>query len=132
MDGRLAAAATPVAVCALLFISACADVKPLVYGPIGDKTPYGYRDRPNPDGGHTLLAVVPAFSSLKEARAFWDRRADELCPDGVAKRIVFRTEREESMMSAPYVYQGAGVASRTTTGFEVEGYVYCKLATAHS
>jgi hypothetical protein len=110
----------------LLALQACATPAPPVYGPIADKVVYGYRDHPSGDGGHTVLAVVPAHSSLKEAQAFWDRRAGELCPGGVAKRIVFRSERKEFMSAAPYVYSGTGFSSRATTAFEVEGYVYCK------
>lgn len=100
--------------------------KPAVYGPITEASPYGYKDRPSADGGQTVLVVVPSQSSPTEARAFWDRRAAELCPSGVGKAIVFRTERKELMMPAGYVYRGTGISSRATMGYEVEGYLYCK------
>lgn len=110
---------------ALLSLQACATPPPPVYGPMGDSQPYGYRDRSSGDGGLTLLAAVPAHSSLAEAMAFWERRARELCPGGIAKRIVFRAERREIMMPAGYVYRGVGMSSRATMGYEVEGYLYC-------
>lgn len=113
----------------LLGLAACATPKPPVYGPISDTEPYGYRDRPNGEGAYTVLAKVPPHSSAAEARTFWERRAQELCPAGVSKQIVFRTERKESMLPAGYVYGGAGLSSRSTLAFEVEGYVYCKPPT---
>jgi hypothetical protein len=85
-------------------------------------------DRPNPDGGHTLLVVMPAHSTLADARAYWDRRADELCPDGVIKRNVFRSDRREFMPRAGYVHGSVGVGTRIAAGYEVEGYVYCTAA----
>ena len=111
---------------AALSLQACATPEPVAYGPIGETARYGYKDRPNPDGGHTLLVVMPPHAALAEARAFWDRRAEELCPGGVAKRNVFRAERKEAMLPAGYVHNGAGVSSRATMAHEVEGYVYCK------
>ena len=114
---------------ALLAIQACATPAPVVYGPMGPKSAFGYRDSPNPEGGHTVLVALPPQVSLTEARAFWDRRADELCPGGVAKRIVFRSERKEFMSHAPYVQYGAGVSSRLPTSYELEGYVYCRTPT---
>lgn len=110
----------------LLSLQACATPEPVAYGPIGEAVRYGYKDRPNPDGGHTILVVLPPQSPLSDARAYWDRRADELCPGGVAKRIVFRSERKEVMNPAPYTQYGAGISSRIATGYELEGYVYCK------
>jgi hypothetical protein len=114
----------------LLFgVEACATPKPAAYGPIGDAEPYGYKDRSNGDGSYTLLAVVPANSSVAEARAFWERRAQELCPTGVSKRIIFRAERKENMTPAGYVYGGTGFSSRMTRAYEVEGYLYCTATT---
>jgi hypothetical protein len=110
----------------LLALQACATPEPVAYGPIGEAVRYGYKDRANPDGGHTVLVVLPAQSALSDARAYWDRRAEELCPGGVSKRIVFRSERKETMSPAPYVQYSAGVSMRILTGYELEGYVYCK------
>lgn len=111
---------------ALLALQACATPEPAVYGPIGETVRYGYKDRANPDGGHTVLVVLPPYTALADVRAYWDRRAEELCPGGVAKRNVFRAERRELMAPAPYVSYGTGIGSRVTTGYELEGYVYCK------
>ena len=109
-------------------VQACATPPPPAYGPISDTVRFGYRDRPNPDGGHTLLVVMPAHSALADARATWDRRAGELCPDGVAKRNIFRSDRKEHMAPAGYVHGSVGVGTRFPVGYEIEGYVYCKAA----
>ena len=111
-------------------LHACATPPPPAYGPISDTVRFGYRDRPNPDGGHTLLVVMPAHSELADARAFWDRRAGELCPEGVAKRNIFRSDRKETMTRGGYVHGSMGVGARYATGYEIEGYVYCKAADA--
>lgn len=113
----------------LLGLEACATPKPAAYGPIGEAEPYGYRDRSNGDGSYTLLTVAPAHSSVAEAQAFWERRAQELCPAGASKRIIFRAERKENMSPAGYVYGGAGLSSRATRAYEVEGYLYCNATT---
>lgn len=126
MAARLTSAVLPL-LGLLLSLGACATPKPPVYGPIGDAEPYGYKDRANPDGGYTLLAIVPPHSSVAEASNFWDRRAQELCPAGVSKRIIFRSDRKEYLMPAGYVYRGAGFSSRLTQAYEVEGYLYCKV-----
>ena len=109
-------------------LQGCATPAPPVYGPISDTVRFGYRDRPNTDGGHTLLVVMPAHSGLADARAFWDRRAGELCPGGVAKRNIFRADRRELMAPAGYVHGSVGIGSRVAAGYEVEGYVYCNAA----
>lgn len=109
-----------------LSLGACATPKPPVYGPISDTAPYGYKERSNPDGGYTLLAIVPAHSSVAEALSFWDKRAQELCPAGASKRNIFRSDRKEFLSRAGYVYGGAGISSRSTQAYEVEGYLYCK------
>jgi hypothetical protein len=113
-------------------VQACATPEPPPYSPMSDTAPFGYQDRPNPDGGHTLLVVMPAHASLADARGYWDRRADELCPGGVAKRNVFRAERRERMASATYVHGGVGVGGRYAAGHEIEGYVYCNGASPAS
>ena len=122
------AAASPLVLGMLLCLAACATPKPAEYGPITETVHFGYKDQANPDGGHTVLVALPPQTSLVDARAYWDRRADELCPGGVAKRNVFRSERKEFMSPAPYVQYSAGISSRIATGYELEGYVYCKAA----
>lgn len=100
--------------------------KPLAYGPIGEDAAYGYRERPNGENAYTLLIVAPRWSSIAEATAMWERRASDLCPAGVAKRIIFRSDRKERYVAAGYVYGSVGVSSRAPGAFEVEGYLYCK------
>lgn len=123
--GAIAATAS-IALAAVL--QGCATPKPVVYGPISETTAFGYRDRPNPDGGHTLLVVLPGHSNAAEVRAFWERRAAELCPRGVERQMVFRADRRDTT----YINYGtqASVASRVWLTAELEGYVYCKAETA--
>lgn len=109
-------------------LGACA-TKPVVYGPIGEKAPYGYQDRQNADGGYTVRVVMPGHSGPEALRAFFDRRAGELCPAGVERTNVFRMHRAE-FGYAPYVHGGVGVGTRTAVGTELEGYVYCKAGAA--
>lgn len=111
---------------AVLLLQGCATAKPAVYGPIGPEVPFGYKDRPNPDGGFTVLVVMPGYSAATELRAFFDRRAAELCPSGIERTNVFRVHANEYYAPGQYVYGGAGVGSRGRFGTELEGYVYCK------
>lgn len=109
-----------------LMLQGCVTATPVVYGPIGPEAPYGYKDRPNPDGGFTVLVAMPGYASPAALRAFFDRRAGELCPGGVERTNVFRVHASEYYPGAPYVYGSAGVSSRSRVGVELEGYVYCK------
>jgi len=111
---------------AALVLQGCATAAPAVYGPISAEVPYGYQDHPNPDGSHTVLVVMGGSASVPALRAFFDRRAAELCPAGVDRTNVFRVHASEYYASAPYVYGGAGIGSRSRMGVELEGYVYCK------
>ena len=113
-------------VAAALLLQGCATATPAAYGPIGAETPYGYRDRPNPDGSHTVLVVMAGNATATALRDFFDRRAAELCPTGIDRTNVFRVHASEYYSSAPYVYGSAGVGSRGRVGVELEGYVYCK------
>ncbi len=115
-------------VAAALLLQGCATAAPAVYGPIGAETPYGYSDRLNPDGGHTVLVVMAGNATVTALRDFFDRRAVELCPSGIDRTNVFRVHASEYYSSAPYVYGGAGIGSRARVGVELEGYVYCKAA----
>lgn len=112
-----------------LLLQACT-LKPVVYGPVGPEAPYGYSDRKNPDGGYTVLVTMPGYSTSADLRAFFDRRAGELCLAGVERTNVFRVHASEYYSSAPYVYGSAGVSSRSRVGVELEGYVYCKAGPA--
>jgi hypothetical protein len=111
---------------AALLLQGCVSYTPAVYGPIGAEVPYGFKDRPNPDGGHTILVVMAGFQTVADLRGFFDRRAAELCPAGVERSNVFRVQANEYFSSAPYVQGGAGIGSRSRQGVELEGYVYCK------
>lgn len=112
----------------ILLLQGCAAPKPVVYGPIGPEAPYGYKDRPNPDGGFVVLVAMPGYSTPADLRAFFDRRAGELCPSGIARTNVFRVFANEYYADAQYVYGGAGTSSRSRVSVELEGYVYCKPA----
>lgn len=108
-----------------LLLLGCAAVKPVVYGPIGPEAPYGYSERRNPDGGFAVLVAMPGQASTSDLRAFFDRRAGELCPSGIARTNVFRmTVSDQTYVN--YGSQYPSVASRRRTGVELEGYVYCK------
>lgn len=100
-------------------------IKPVVYGPIGPKAPHGYRDQQNADGSFTVLIAMPGGSLPAELRAFFDRRAGELCPTGVERTNVFRMQRND-VTSVAYGSQYPMVGTRLWTGDELEGYVYCK------
>lgn len=114
------------AVAAALLLQGCVTATPAVYGPIGPEAPYGYKDRPNADGGYTVLVVMAGYATAAELRVFFDRRAAELCPTGVDRTNIFRVQANEYYADAPYVYGSAGVGSRARVGVELEGYVYCK------
>lgn len=116
---------------AALLLQGCATAPPVVYGPVGSEAQYGYKDRPNPDGGFTVLVLLPGHASAAELRSFFDRRAGELCEAGIDRTNVFRVHASEYYGSAPYVYGGAGIGSRSRMGVELEGYVYCKAAGAN-
>lgn len=122
---RRSIAASALVLVALGLLLGCAGPKPVPYGPIGDKVYSGYKDRQNADGGYTLLVVMPAYSAAGEIRAYWQRRAQELCPDGIKKQLIFRADKD-SYTSMPYVYGQASVGQRIYTGHELEGYVYCE------
>jgi len=108
-----------------LILQGCATARPVVYGPIGPEAPYGYRDRQNPDGGFTVLVAMPGYSSPAELRAFFDRRAGEVCPAGVGRSNVFRlTASDQTYVNYGSPYPSVG--SRVRTGVELEGYVYCR------
>ena len=111
---------------AALLLQGCATATPAVYGPIGPEVPYGYKDRPNTDGGHTVLVVMAGHATAAELRVFVERRAAELCPAGIDRTNVFRVQANEYYADAPYVQGSAGVGSRSRVGVELEGYVYCK------
>lgn len=115
---------------AALLLQGCVTYKPTVYGPIGPEAPYGYRDRQNPDGGHTVLVVMGGHESATYLRVFFDRRAAELCPAGVERSNVFRVQAKEVYIPATYVQGAATIGSRSLGGIELEGYVYCKSPAA--
>ena len=113
-----------------LFLQACVAAKPVVYGPIGPEAPYGYSDRKNTDGGFVVRVAMPGNSTPADLRAFFNRRATELCPSGVDRTNVFRLHASEYYANAQYVYGGVDISSRSRVGVELEGYVYCKAGPA--
>lgn len=115
-----------VGLAATLLLQGCVTATPAIYGPIGPEVPYGYKDRPNPDGGHTVLVIMAGHATVAELRGFFERRAAELCPAGLERTNIFRVQANEYYAAAPYVYGSAGVGSRSRMGVELEGYVYCK------
>lgn len=118
--------AVVLAVSAATLLTACATPAPVAYGPMGEGSAYGYRDRPNPDGGYTVLVVMPPEAAPDLARSFWDRRAGELCPGGTLKTNVFRNDRASG---TSYSYSnGVSMGYRVFGGQQLEGYVYCKAA----
>jgi hypothetical protein len=101
-----------------------------VYGPLGAKSMYGYRDRPNADGSHTILVVG---LSADQAREFWDRRAQELCGGSEYRKNLFRAQRSVVQASgyAANAYNpayGASYTYDTYGAFELEGYLTCRDA----
>lgn len=107
-------------------LQACATTKPPVYGPIDEKQAYGYRDHQNPDGGHTVVIVMPA-ASMPAAREWFDRRAAELCPGGIDRTNVFSARLNES--NTGFYGTQPSAATRIFTSSELQGYVYCKAGT---
>ena len=106
-----------------LLLQACASA-PVIYGPMGPEVLYGYKDTKNQDGGFAIRVVLPPGSGPAGLREFFDRRAAELCPSGVARTNVYKVQRNEftAMTYGSYVTVG----SRGVTDTELEGYVYCK------
>jgi hypothetical protein len=109
-----------------VYLGACTQASP-AFGPISAESPYGYVDRLNPDGRHTLLAVAP---SPALARSFWEQRAVELCGGADFKRNVFRAERPvvKSVGSASNVFNPAYSSSYpydSYGNFFLEGYLTC-------
>lgn len=108
-------------------LGACTPVSP-AFGPISAESPYGYVDRLNPDGRHTLLAVAP---SAELARSFWEQRAVELCGGVDFKRNVFRADRPVVKADgyAPNVFNPSYGTSYYTYdsygNFFLEGYLTC-------
>jgi hypothetical protein len=111
-----------------LTLQACATVPPIVYGPIAPEQPHGFKDRPNADGGFTVLVVEPGHAKPEILRAYFYRRAAELCPGGVDHTTIFRMDRPDTVLRN-YSNQPS-VAQRIWIAAEVEGYVYCKAEAA--
>lgn len=111
----------------MLALSACAT--PIAYGPIGSNG-FGYSDRPNPDGGHTVMIVA---STAQQAQEFWNRRASELCAGGEYQQNIFRRERPVVTATgyAVNAYNpsyGASYTYDTYGSFVMEGYLRCEQA----
>ena len=127
---QAAARASALAVAALA-LAGC--VTPPAYGPIGHvKNQYGYSDRTNDDGSHTILVVA---ASAPQAQEFWDRRAAEICGTTIFDKNIFRANRPIVQVSgyAANPYGGGGSYTQDTYGdFIMEGYLRCTDAPANA
>lgn len=97
---------------ALLALGGC--VSGVDYVPISDKSYFGYSDRPNADGGHTVRVELMDGGLAME---YWHRRASELCDGKVARKSMHTALRP----TAHYDNYGARPGH-----YIVEGYVYCE------
>lgn len=70
---------------AALALAGC--VTPVVYGPIGAESAFGYSDQRNADGSYTIRVVA---QNTAQAHEFWDRRAGELCGGGDFRKVIYR------------------------------------------
>jgi hypothetical protein len=100
---------------ALLAMGGC--VSGVDYVPISDKSYFGYSDRPNADGGHTVRVELLDGGLAME---YWNRRASELCDGKVARKSMHTALRP----TAHYDNYGARPGH-----YIVEGYVYCETPT---
>ena len=100
---------------ALLAMGGC--VSGVDYVPISDKSYFGYSDRPNADGGHTVRVELLDGGLAIE---YWNRRASELCDGKVARKAMHTALRP----TAHYDNYGARPGH-----YIVEGYVYCETPT---
>lgn len=78
---RIALAAT------ILLPSACISME---YGPITPDQPYGYTEKKREDGAYVLGVVYP---DSKQAMAFWDKRATELCGPATYTKNIYEASR---------------------------------------
>lgn len=122
---RLNAAARASALAVVAFVLAGC-VTPPSYGPIGHvDNQYGYRDRPNADGSHTILVVA---GSAPQAHEFWDRRAAEICGSSTFEKNIFRAQRPIVQVQGYAANPYGGGASYTQDAygdFIMEGYLRC-------
>jgi hypothetical protein len=122
---------------ALACLSACATVdEPLQYGPIGTGGyGYGYQDSANQDGSFTVVVITPNDGL---GRQFFERRAEELCPAGIAQQSIFRVQQRLEMATGysgtvvSGVYQGSTYTYPTYGAIMVEGMVRCAPTTAEA
>ncbi|WP_374599557.1 hypothetical protein [Brevundimonas sp.] len=97
---------------ALLALSGC--VSGVDYVPISDKSYFGYSDRPNADGGHTVRVELMDGGLAME---YWNRRASELCDGKVARKSM-----HTALQPTTYYDRYGGRPGH----YIVEGYVYCE------
>jgi len=111
-------------------LSGC--VTPPTYGPIGSAdNQYGYRDRQNPDGSHTILVVA---AGAAQAHEFWDRRAEEICGSASYDKNIFRAEIPVVTTTgyASNGYSGGSYVQDVYGAFTMEGLLRCTDASAPS
>lgn len=88
------------------------------YVPMGDRAAFGYSDRLNDDGGHTVRVEL---LDAKKAIEFWNRRASELCDGKVARKLM-----HTALQPTTYYDRYGGRPGH----YIVEGYVYCETPAA--
>lgn len=103
---------------AVLALGGCVSVSGVDYVPIGEQSAFGYSDRPNADGGHTVRVEL---LDPGKAIEFWNRRASELCEGRVARKLMHTALRPTVL----YEHYG-GMPGH----YIVEGYVYCETPAA--
>lgn len=102
------------------------------YGPLGEKSPYGYSDMRNTDGSYTIRVVS---LNAQQAHEFWDRRAAEICGSTNFRKNIFRAEipviTTTGYASNPYNPGYGGSYTQDAYGALVmEGYLHCEGETA--
>jgi hypothetical protein len=100
------------------------------YGPIGDKSPYGYSDAHNADGSYTIRVVA---TTAAQAHDYWDRRAAELCGGPHFRKNIFRAEipvvSYSGYATGANGYGGAYTEDRYGD-LVLEGYLHCETESA--
>lgn len=83
---------------------------------------YGYFDIANPDGGHTIRVILPAYMGDPQlAYAYWDRRATELCGGPPARKVIHTALRP----TIHYDRYGGMPGD-----FHLEGFAWCTAPAA--
>jgi len=117
---------------ALVAVSALAGCVTNVYGPISERSQFGYADTRNADGSYTVRVVA---ASPVQAHEYWDRRAAELCGSTTFRKNIFRAEIPVVTTSgyAVNAYNpayGSSYQQDVYGALIMEGYLHCEAAAA--